>query len=77
MPRQVGALAEAVSSAPADATVHWPEEGTKSLSGHLVNLCMHEALHLGQMVAFCYAINVRLPQTVVTMWALSPQDENA
>ena len=53
--------------------IMWPEEGEKSLESHLANLCMHEAFHLGQLVAFCYSLNIAIPEPVINMWALSPQ----
>lgn len=69
-----GRLLQALKGAKEDAEVEWPEEGRKMLVSHLANLCMHEAFHLGQLVAFCYATGVRLPEHIVTSWALSPQD---
>lgn len=66
-------LAKAVENLGPDHTVDWTEEGTKLLISHLGNLLMHESLHLGQLVAFCYVTGLPLPEKVSEEWALSPQ----
>lgn len=63
----------AVESAGENVTINWPGEGPKPLLSHLSNLLMHESLHLGQLIAFCYATGLPLPEKVSEEWALSPQ----
>lgn len=49
----------------------WSDDDIKSLNSQLRNLCMHEALHIGQLIAFSYAIGISIPDDVVEGWALS------
>ena len=52
-------------------TVAWDEDDIKTVFAQIRTLCMHEALHVGQLVAFSYAIGVKIPDAVVEAWALS------
>lgn len=52
--------------------IEWPGEGTKGIASHISNLSIHEAFHLGQLVALSYSATYPLPPEVVESWALSP-----
>ena len=54
-----------------DVIVEWDENDKKTISAQIRNLCMHEALHIGQLVAFSYVLGVKIPESVVEAWALS------
>jgi hypothetical protein len=74
--RMAAADAEMVrvaQDAPPGLRVEWPEDGRKTLPALLITLCAHEMLHVGQLVAFCYATDTPLPQSLIDAWALSPQ----
>jgi len=43
--------------------------------GHIGWLIMHEAFHVGQLIAFCYVLDVEIPESVVKAWALSGAGE--
>lgn len=43
----------------------------KMLPSHLAALIAHEAMHVGQIIAFCYALDIKIPQPVRKHWALS------
>lgn len=43
----------------------------KSISYHISALIAHESLHIGQIIAFCYLLNIDIPKDVVESWALS------
>jgi len=43
--------------------------------GHIGWLIMHEAFHFGQLIAFCYVLDVEVPESVVKAWALSGASE--
>lgn len=58
-----------------DAEIHWEDE-KKTLTSHLAALISHEMFHLGQLVAFCYVQNIKLPKYIVMLWGLSAQDIN-
>ena len=49
----------------------WDEEDIKTLNSQLRNLCIHETLHLGQMIAFAYVMDINIPDFIVENWALS------
>lgn len=67
-------LVEAVKQATDDLMINWPD-GEQSLVYTLSNLCVHEILHIGQLVAFCYPTRVPLPESIVESWFLSPQED--
>lgn len=54
-----------------DAEIIWDENDTKTISAQIRNMCMHEALHVGQLIAFSYALGIKIPESVVEAWALS------
>lgn len=54
-----------------DNTIEWDEDDIKTLNSQLRNLCIHETLHLGQLIAFSYVMGFKLPEYVVEGWALS------
>lgn len=49
----------------------WDEDDIKTLNSHLRNLCIHETLHLGQLIAFSYVMDIKIPEFIVESWALS------
>lgn len=55
----------------ADNKVCWDEEDIKTINSQLRNLCIHETLHIGQMIAFAYAMGIEIPEFVIDSWALS------
>ena len=63
-------LARAVGEAAETAQVDWFGE-QRSLTGHLAALVSHEALHIGQIVAFSYVLGIAIPKFVIDNWALS------
>lgn len=70
------ALQKAARSALDGTEVDWPGLGPKTVHSLIVNLVSHEMFHVGQLVAFCYATGVRLPEALVGSWFLSPQDDS-
>lgn len=63
-------LIAALETAAADDQVEWFGE-KRDLLGHLTALISHEAMHIGQVIAFCYALGMPIPETVEKNWALS------
>ena len=59
------------SSTKADILSVWDEDDVKTICSQLRNLCMHETLHIGQLIAFSYAMGISIPKYVVEGWALS------
>ncbi|WP_407375522.1 DinB family protein [Methanobrevibacter sp.] len=55
----------------ADGKITWSEDDIKSLNSQLRNLCVHETLHIGQLIAFSYVMGIAIPEFVVEGWALS------
>lgn len=51
--------------------IAWSGDDIKSLNSQLRNLCLHETLHIGQLIAFSYVIGIAIPEFVVEGWALS------
>lgn len=43
----------------------------KSIYYHIVAMISHESMHIGQMVAFSYAMGIQIPQEIVNNMALS------
>jgi hypothetical protein len=43
----------------------------KTISAQIRNLCIHEALYIGQLIAFSYVLGIKIPKSVVEDWALS------
>lgn len=54
--------------------ITWDENDVKTLNSQLRNLCIHETLHIGQLIAFAYVMGVRIPEFVVESWSLSESD---
>lgn len=54
-----------------DNRVTWDEDDVKTICSQLRNLCMHETLHIGQLIAFSYVMGISIPECVVEGWALS------
>lgn len=42
----------------------------KNIHQHLCAMIGHEMMHIGQMVAFCYAVNITIPEYIVHELAL-------
>jgi len=41
----------------------WGDE--RNIHQHICAMISHEMLHVGQVVAFCYAVNIKIPEEVV------------
>ncbi|MDR0643440.1 MAG: DinB family protein [Treponema sp.] len=54
-----------------DVGIVWDGNDTKTISAQIRNLCMHEALHIGQLIAFSYVLGIKIPESVIEDWALS------
>ncbi|NLU42185.1 MAG: DinB family protein [Firmicutes bacterium] len=63
-------LAAALEAVTPDDQIEWFGEKL-DLLGHLAALISHEAMHVGQAIAFCYALDMPIPEVVVKNWALS------
>ena len=50
--------------------IDWGEGEKKTVSSHLCALATHEIFHIGQLVAFCYVKNIKLPDFLLDNWAL-------
>jgi hypothetical protein len=62
-----------VNTAKVKQKIQWSKDDSKALIAHITTLCTHEVLHQGQIVAFCYALNIPIPKYVVEMWSLTQQ----
>ena len=62
---------EAIANEYADNNVVWDEDDVKTICSQLRNLCIHETLHLGQLIAFSYAMGISIPEFIIESWALS------
>lgn len=51
-------------------TVNWFGED-KPVFWHITAMISHESMHVGQVVAFCYATGIEIPREVVSAMALS------
>ena len=69
--REQDAKIEHIVNECAENTITWDEEDVKTLNSQLRNLCIHETLHLGQLIAFSYVMGITIPEYVVDGWALS------
>lgn len=56
-----------------DIQIEW-EEGPRTLQSHISALISHEMFHIGQLVGFCYAQNIKIPDYIAMMWGLSNQN---
>lgn len=63
-------LAKVLEKTNVDKEIVWFGE-KKSIAYHLSGLIAHEALHVGQIIAFCYELNIEIPADIVEAWALS------
>lgn len=63
-------LAETLEVADPATSVIWFGQ-PRSLVGHLAALIDHEAMHIGQSIAFCYALGIAIPDYITREWALS------
>lgn len=63
-------LAKVLADAGEEDTIDWFGE-KRMLASHLAALISHEMLHIGQIVAFCYALGIDIPEFVREQWALS------
>lgn len=63
-------LEEVLESINENAYVEW--FGKKlPLSFHLSAMISHESMHIGQIIAFCYALDIQIPNYIIENWALS------
>lgn len=69
--KQQDARIEPILTGKSDGMVVWDENDKKTVVAQIRNLCMHEALHVGQLVAFSYMLKIVIPESVVEAWALS------
>ena len=51
--------------------VSWDEKDIKTINSQLRNLCIHEALHIGQLIAFAYTMKIEIPEFIIENWSLS------
>ncbi|KAB3529175.1 DinB family protein [Alkaliphilus serpentinus] len=63
-------LSSALEALEGEEYIEWGGE-KQSLSFYLAFLISHESMHVGQIIAFCYALDIDIPQYVVKNWALS------
>ncbi|WP_214484929.1 DinB family protein [Bacillus sp. SM2101] len=38
---------------------------------HLSSMIAHETMHIGQIIAFCYVLDIKIPEYIINSWALS------
>lgn len=62
---------ETIANEFADKKIVWDEDDVKTICSQLRNLCIHESLHLGQLIAFSYTMGISIPEYIVEGWALS------
>ena len=53
-----------------DVTVEWFGQD-KTIHYHLSAMISHESMHIGQIVAFCYATGITIPEKIANIMALS------
>ncbi|MTI96584.1 MAG: hypothetical protein FH749_14105 [Firmicutes bacterium] len=63
-------LAAALEKANPQDTVNW-FGSDRLLPYHLAVIISHESMHIGQIIAFCYALGIKIPEFVTNNWALS------
>lgn len=63
-------LRSALENAGKDSYVQWFGE-ERLLPYHIAVIISHESMHIGQIIAFCYALDIEIPGYVVENWALS------
>ena len=49
--------------------INWYGE-SKNIHEHLAAMISHEAMHIGQIIAFCYATEITIPDVIVNAMAL-------
>ena len=62
-------MLEALNQIDDNRQINWFGE-KKTLYGHVCALCTHEILHIGQIIAFCYTLDVPIPNSVAQDWDL-------
>ena len=67
-------MLEVLSKVDVNSEVSWWGE-PKTVTNHISSQVSHETLHLGQLIAFCHVLDVKIPQDVVGAWALSGFEE--
>jgi len=63
-------MVEILSKIDDKSEVNWWGE-SKTVTNHISSQVSHETLHLGQLIAFCHVLNVKMPEEVIKAWALS------
>lgn len=63
-------MLEILSKTDADSEVDWWGE-PKTIVNQISFQVSHETLHLGQLIAFCYVLDIKMPKEVIEAWALS------
>lgn len=66
-------LEQVIAESDCNLEIKWEWGERKTVTNHLCALSTHELFHIGQLVGFCYASNIKIPQAIVELWALSPQ----
>lgn len=56
-------------------TIDWGMPDNPTLVEHLNLLNQHETLHHGQLIAYCYLLNITFPESWVESWGLPPGDK--
>jgi len=46
--------------------VVWSHGGAIDIHTHFANMIGHEMMHIGQIIAFCYATDIQIPEKVVS-----------
>jgi uncharacterized damage-inducible protein DinB len=67
-------LEQLISETEYSLEIGWDGGEKKTIPNHLCALSTHEIFHVGQLVGFCYSGNIKIPQTIMDSWALSPQE---
>jgi hypothetical protein len=62
-------LEEKLNSMTGNECVDWFGE-KYNIHRHICAMISHEMMHVGQVVAFCYAVNIDIPSDIVETMAL-------
>ena len=49
--------------------IDWGLSENPTLLEHIYWLSQHESLHHGQLIAYCYLLNISLPKSLAKAWA--------
>lgn len=65
-----GKLAQNLEEIKEDAKIVWFSE-KQTVEYHLASMIAHESMHIGQLIAYCYALDIEIPEYIIENWALS------